>query len=97
MLGRIRKRKNHWTLIDLRDRLDDLSCESAADRADADDRRRFDTLDGSGEVVHRWMLVRIRLLKIDEVRTLRLQQTINVEKINPRLRLLKWETFLNHC
>src|SRR5262249_17762485 len=48
------------------------------------------------EIVRRRMRVRIRLLKVDQVRAIRLQQAIDVEEIDPRSRLFQCQAFLNH-
>ena len=89
MLGRVRQRKNHRALVDPRHALDDLLREGAANRADADDRGRLDALDGRDEIPGRRVLVRIRLLEVDEVLAGRFQQAVDVEHIDPCLGLLE--------
>ena len=83
------KRQDHGALVDPRHGLDDLLGEGAADGADTDDRRRLDAFDGSDEVLGRRMLVRVRLLEVDKVRAGRLQQSVDVEHVDPRLRVFQ--------
>ena len=54
-LARVRKRKDDWSLVVVRHRLDDLLREQFADGADADEDRRLEILDGRDNL---WLLGR---------------------------------------
>jgi hypothetical protein len=88
MLGRVRQRKDHRPVVDTRHALDDLLGERTTDGADADDGGRPDAFDGGDEVPGRCMPVCIRLLEIDQVCARRLQQSVDIEHVDPGLRIL---------
>ena len=89
MFGRVRKREDHRPFVDPRHGLDDLLGEGAADRADADDGGRLDAFDGGDEVPSRRVLVGIRLLIVKEILPGRLQEAVDVEHMDLRLRVLQ--------
>jgi hypothetical protein len=63
--------------IDARHALNHLLVESAANRADADNRRRFNALDCGNEIPRGRMVVSIRLLEVEQVREGVLKQAID--------------------
>src|SRR5580704_14786689 len=89
MLRRVRERKDHGPLIDPRDALDNLLSKRAANGAHADYGGGLDAFYGSHEVLGRRVLVRVRLLEIDKVLAGGLQQSVDVEHVDPRLRVLQ--------
>jgi hypothetical protein len=95
MLGGIGQSEEHWALVDFAHRLDDLLCERAAGGADADDRRRLDALDCGDEIPGWRMRMRVGLLEVDEVGAARLEQTVDVEHVHPRLCILERHSLLD--
>src|SRR5580692_736242 len=91
------ERKNHRSLGVPRNGLNHPLRECAADRADADDGCGLDAFNGTHEISGGCMFMRIYRLKIDQVCTGGLEQTIHVEKPHAGLSLLKRESFLHHC
>src|SRR4029077_15658117 len=79
----------HRSVVGARHGLDHLLGECATNGADADYGGGLDAFDGSDEVLGRRMLVRVRLLKVDKVRAGRLQQSVDVEHVDPRLRVFQ--------
>ena len=86
MLRRVRERKDHRPLIDPRHALDNLLSKRAANGAHADYGGGLDAFYGSHEVPGGCTLMRVRLLEVDEVLTGGLQQSVDAEHVDPRLR-----------
>ena len=95
MLGRVGKRQDHRALVDARHALDDFLGERTANGADPDYGSGLDALDSSDEVPRRRMLVCIGFLEIDKVLAGRLQKSIDVEHIDPRLRFFQRHALCN--
>src|SRR5260370_26643260 len=69
--------------------------ESAADSAHADNRCRLDAIDRGAKIPRRRVLVRIRLLEIEEICAGGLQEAVDVEHIDVRLRFPERHPLLN--
>ena len=66
-----------------------------ADGADADDRGRLDAFNSIRKVTGGSVPVGVGLLEINQIRTRRLQQPVDVEHIHPRLSLWEGHPVLN--
>src|SRR5712672_1307110 len=95
VLRRVRQRQDHRPVVDARHGLDRLLGERAADGADADDGGGLDALGGGDEVPGRRMLMPVRPLEVDKIRAARLQQSVDVEHVDPRLRVLQRHALRN--
>src|SRR6476620_5680072 len=95
MFRRVGERKDHRPLIEPRHGLDDLLSKRTANGAYADDRGGLDAFYSGHEVLGGGMLVRVRLLEVDEVLTGGLQQSMDVEHVHARLRVLQRHALRN--
>src|SRR5262245_10829727 len=95
MIGGVRQGEDHWASIDSRHALDNTLGEGPTNRADADDRRRLDAFNTCLEITAGRVLVRVRLLEVDQIGASRFQQAVDVEHVDFRLRLGEAESFLN--
>src|SRR5215471_18708191 len=95
MVGRVRQSEDYGAFVESRHTLDDFLGEGAADCANTYNRCRFDALDRGHEVPGWRVWVSVRLLKIHQVLSSRLQQPVNVEHVKSLLRLFCCQAFLD--